>query len=208
MIRLLFVGDGPRDEASLPPLVGTILNIKIDNGSEFRAWKSLRVGGYPRKLLFAIRIVRDRQLPGLIAVVDSDRQPARLRLRELQDARKKDRVSNPPLPTGLGEARPNVDAWLLDDATAVREALRLPSDFEVPSLRNVPDPKDALNEVITAARSTKANVESGDRRISTLPVLSDIAAKVSLERCLNARDTGFEGFRKDVLAELKDLRRQ
>jgi hypothetical protein len=41
MISLLVVGDGPRDEATVPALVAGILG--IDVVAVFRAWKSLRV---------------------------------------------------------------------------------------------------------------------------------------------------------------------
>ncbi len=206
MIRLLFVGDGPRDEASLPPLVGTILNTKIDNGSEFRAWKSIRVGGYTKKLLFAIRIVRDRRLPGLVAVVDSDRQPARHRLRELQDARKKDRASNPPFPTALGEARPNVDVWLLDDATAVRDALQLSGNVSIPRVDNTPDPKAALNELISHSLDMKLQLNGGTSASHTLPLLAKIAAQITPNRCKRAKATGFHAFEQDVLREFAMLR--
>jgi hypothetical protein len=200
MIRLLFVGDGPRDKASLPPLVSTILANEVE--CEFRAWKEIRQHrgrGYHRKLLYALALARDSRMPGVVAVVDADTQPIRQRLRELQDARKKDRASNPPLPTSLGEARPNVDAWLLDDATAVREVLDLSSDAEIPSVRSVRDPKDSLNEVITQARRAGASVE---RDLSTLPFLSKIAIRVSPQRCANAKTTGFEAFQKDIVEEL------
>jgi hypothetical protein len=206
MIRLLFVGDGPRDEASLPPLVGTILNTKIDNESGFRAWKSIRVGGYPKKLLFAIRIVRDRRLPGLVAVVDSDRQPARHRLRELIAARKKDRESTAPVPTALGEARPNVDAWLLDDATAVRDALQLSGNVPIPPVDKTPDPKAALNELISHSLDMELQLNRDTSASHTLPLLSEIAAQIAPNRCKRAKATGFHAFEQDVLTEFATLR--
>ena len=48
MIDLLFVGDGPRDGVSLPPLVSRIVGQEV--GGSFRAWKELRVNSEQAKV--------------------------------------------------------------------------------------------------------------------------------------------------------------
>ena len=63
MIRLLFVGDGERDAATIPRIVEIILSTSV--GEEFRSWARLHSSprGYKRKLLFASRQARDAGIP-------------------------------------------------------------------------------------------------------------------------------------------------
>ena len=133
MIRILFVGDGPADEVTTPPLVRTILE-REDVRAEARAWARLHAAGrgYDRKLLFALRAARAGGLSGVVATIDQDRSAGRERLRSLEAARVRDRQTDPPLPAALGCADPHAEAWLLDDPVAVRSVLRLPGDARVP----------------------------------------------------------------------------
>ena len=116
MIKLFFVGDGPRDEAVVPHLVAKILALDALQ-SGFSPWASLhkKSKGYARKLRFAIRQARDQNALGLVATVDSDESGRSGRLNQLRDGRDEDRQSAPPFPTSLGEAIPHLEAWLLDD---------------------------------------------------------------------------------------------
>ena len=201
MIRVLFVGDGPRDAACLPAIIRTL--IETDPGSPFRAWRHIRVGGYDRKLLFAIRAARDEKLDGVVAVVDSDKEKPRERLRKLQAGRDKDRVRFASLPTGLGEARPHVEAWLLDDATAVREALQLSTKAMVPTIRQAKgNPKRVLCELISnsVSMSTAKSEEA-----SFLPFLERIACRIDSRRCGHGKETGFEEFLNDLRREFRSL---
>ncbi len=203
MIRVLFVGDGPRDAACLPPLV--IVAVKMTIESHFRAWRDFRVGGYERKVLFAIRVARDEKLAGLVAVVDSDKERPRDRLRKLRAGREKDRVRSAPLPTALGEARPHVEAWLLDDVAALREVLQLPAETKVPTIRQVQgNPKAAIEKLVSTVMTLNA-AEDAANETSFLTALEVIAERLDQARCTHAKETGFEEFLEDLRHEFRIL---
>ena len=67
MIRLLFVGDGERDAATIPRIVEIILSTSV--GAEFHSWARLHrsLRGYKRKLLFGLH--RARKAKSKILVV-------------------------------------------------------------------------------------------------------------------------------------------
>ena len=208
MICLFFVGDGARDEATVPPLVRTIL--QIDFSTLFQPWARLhaaerrgrpgrRLRGYGRKLLYAIRAARVAQADGLVATVDRDKAPGG-RLGRLREARAADRQQAPSLPTALGEAKPHAEAWLLDDPAAVREALELPGNAPIPSVRQSRHPKDTLHGLWERSPRREAGPE--EREIA---VLQDIARRVDSTRCAHRRETGFQGFVTEVRRELGGL---
>ena len=126
MSLILFVGDGVRNAATVPPIVKRILNTEFS--SLTRNWAHLHGAGkgYQKKVRFAVLQALDAGAKGLIAVVDRDRAQ-RDRLKRLREARDDDRMQKPPFPTAFGEANPHGEAWLLDDPQAIREALRLES---------------------------------------------------------------------------------
>ncbi len=192
MIKLLVVGDGERDGASVPPLIQTILQKPVE--SEFERWPRLQKRGLGRKLLFATIQARTRKHDGLVAVVDADQRMRSEKIKALVAARTEMRQSAPPFPTALGEAIPNGDAWLLDDPLAVFDALQLDRNTPIAVVTKVRDPKPELDAII--AMSSRADED-------ILQVLAAIAGLVGLERCRHASDTGFEAFVKDVTAELK-----
>src|SRR5262245_51242741 len=92
MMTIYVVGDGPRDEATVPPLVGRVLGVTV--GAVFSAWKELRLagGGYEKKLKFAAREAQDRNIAYLVAVVDVDVDGQRDKLRRLREASRNDSV--------------------------------------------------------------------------------------------------------------------
>lgn len=204
MIRLLFVGDGDRDAATVPPLVEEILGLGVT--AVTRSWnQKLHLHGksapqaprgYARKLVYAVRAARSRRLDGVVATVDTDAEEPRSRLAKLQEGRDLDREKAPSLPTALGEANPHSEAWLLDDHVAVREALGLQRDVPIPTVRDTDDPKGALNELMD---QSPREIGSGDRYQQ---LLGAIAAKVTPKRCAHAKKTGFDAFIKDVRDEL------
>lgn len=197
MIRLLFVGDGKRDAATVPPLVETILDTEID--PETRIWARLHASGrkgYDRKLVYALLQARDLGVPGVVATVDSDKEPKGKRLRSLQKGRISDREKRPPLPTALGEAVPHGEAWLFDDPAAVRTTLRLSDDLEIPTLRETRDPKKMLNKL--CKQSPRAQDPPPE-------VLAEIAKCVDPARCSHAKQSGFLAFTKEVHSELGSL---
>ena len=203
MIRLLFVGDGKRDAAAVPRLVGGILGVEITG--ENLSWKEIRLQpksapralrGYARKLMYAIRAARSRRLDGVVATVDTDTAKPRSRLAKLQEGRDLDREKAPRLPTALGEANPHGEAWLLDDPVAVRKALELPGDVRIPTVGGTDDPKKALNKLMD---QSPREIGSGNR---IQELLGAIAANVIPNRCAHAQKTGFDAFTKDVGDEL------
>jgi hypothetical protein len=201
MISLLFVGEGPRDDVVLPPLVEGLLKTKID--AAFSMWPRLsdRQGGmipkgFARKLVFALRTARDRGLQGLVAVVDQDREPPGRRLKQLKSGRDADRQQLPPLPTALGEARPHIEAWLLDDPDAVRTGLSLPPAETVPNVRKTKNPKAEIERLRHLSLTDHPNSRGA---------LRAIAVNVALDRSAHASETGFEQFAAEVRQELNPL---
>ncbi len=194
MIRLLFIGDGPRDHVTVPHLISRLLGIPVKADS--RAWRELRLagGGYRKKLRFAIRQARDAGADGVVATVDTDKNEPRSKLNELKAGREEDRASSPPLPTALGEATPHGEAWLLDDRVAVSQTLGVEHDsVPVWGKGSGKDPKAAIEEL---------RRRGGRAADPILEVLEDIARKVEPSRCANGRHTGFDGLSEEVRCEL------
>ncbi|UCE61500.1 MAG: hypothetical protein JSU63_07075 [Phycisphaerales bacterium] len=194
MMHLLFVGDGPRDAATVPILVKRILNATIEPVS--CSWHSVRVKGYKRKVLYMIRRVRDQGADGLVATLDADKERKGRRLREMCKGRDADREKYAPVRTALGEAAPHGEAWLLQDPVAVREGMELPNEVQIPSLRKTKDPKEALHRLLATSP------RSEDRPVH---VWADIAGLVQPERYKFKKNTGFGTFEKDVRDELGPL---
>ena len=197
MIKVYFVGDGPRDEATLPYLVESILGIKIEPRAH--SWKSLHLRsgkGFQKKLRFSVTRAIDDDAAGVVAVVDRDKSEARSRLRELQQERDDHRSKFPPFPTALGEAAPHGEAWLLADENAVREALSLKTDVPIPNISKTRNPKGALEGLIQ--HSTR-------RGEPVTPILTEIARLVDERRCVHPDRTGFAYFAADVRREFTAL---
>jgi hypothetical protein len=180
----------------------------MDFAQDFRAWKSLRfhggggtrkLGGFGRKLLFVLGQARDARADGLVATVDEDKG-GRDCLGQLRRARTTDRLRTSEFPAALGQARPHAEAWLLDDPLAVREALGLPAEAGVPSVRDSRYPKHALHELWE--HSPRKQADPGDREMEILP---EIARRVAPSRCAHRRQTGFQAFVRDVRRELAGL---
>lgn len=197
-MNLLLVADGPRDEASLPSLVETILGRKFQY--QFESWKSIRfhqkgVGGrYHKKLRYSVGQARSRGLNGLVAVVDRDKDHDGDRDRDLHAARDADRQQGIFFPTALGIAQPHVDVWLLDDEVAVRIGLGLATNADVVNVRKTDDPKAELNGLIR-----------GNPSAQLLEALRSIATNVNPNRCVHAKETGFQDFADDCRSELTPI---
>lgn len=195
-MSILVVGDGPRDQSALPNLVCAILGLNVD--SRYDDWhhvRYLRGKGtiHARKLKYLTRRARADDFTALVIVVDTDKLPPREKLRDLRDGRADDRQKSPPLPTALGEANPHFDVWLLDDPVAVRQALGYPKDTRVPNAAKVDNPKDELSKL----------VEQGPKDFSQVSdALGEIARRISLERCVHRKETGFASFQNDVSHEI------
>ena len=194
MIRLLFVGDGPRDDVTVPRLVENILGVPVRE--EVKHWKDLHLSagkGLSRKLLFAVRQAKDQELVGLVATVDTDNDRTRERLKELREAREKERTKSLPFPVVLGQANPHGEAWLLDDPVAVRRAFGLPGNAPVTNVRQTKNAKEELEAL------KRLSGRAGD---PVLEILADIAREVQPSRCVHAKETGFAEFVEDTKREL------
>ena len=186
-MKLLLVGDGERDGATVPPLIEKVLGQEPE--VELKPWSRLHgAKGYAKKVLFAALQARDENADGLVAVVDRDREPKRKRLQQMVEGRDKANAKL-AMPIALGEADPHGEAWLVDDAQAVREALDLPSDTQIPPVTKIPDPKGFLQEFINEGAHSEAPI---------LEVLEAVARKVDLERCRHTKETGFQQLADDL----------
>jgi hypothetical protein len=194
MIPIHFLGDGKRDAATIPHLVRNVLRVEI--AAVPSQWARLHGEGrgFARKLAFAIRVAEADNAAGLVAVVDRDRDKKLVRLRELQAERRRARDSGRLIPIALGEAAPHGEAWLLDDARAVRNALGLEDDVNIPNVRSTSNPKAALDKLIK---------DSGHVAESSIDALSEIAQRLDPERCFHRDDTGLAAFITDVRNEFK-----
>ncbi len=167
MIRVHFVGDGPRDGATVPYLVANILRVEIEPKAQ--NWKDihLRSGkGYPKKLRFSVLRAIDDRAAGLVAVVDRDKSEARSRLRELQEERDDHRKTRPSFPTALGEAAPHGEAWLLADHNAIRRRWGSTMRWKFQVFTGRKDPKSVIESLIQ---------QSGYRGEKITTALTDIA---------------------------------
>lgn len=193
MIPLLFVGDGPRDESTVPLIVGNLLGVAVR--PKFSPWARLHGGrGYEAKLRFALRVARDSGARGLVATVDADRSGMD-RLSALRAGRETDRAKHPRLPAALGCAHPHHEAWLLDDELAIREALAVPSSETIPSVHRSKSPKNDLD----------ALMELWKPGVPRRNLLGEVATKVNLKRCSHSRETGFADFVDDIRQEFLPL---
>ena len=197
-MRLLFVADGPLDGVTVPRLVERILQVAVE--AETVGWARLHQrgsgSGYGRKLRFAIRQARDGHQEGVVATVDVDRERRGRRLQELRTARAEDRATSPHLAVALGEAYPELEAWLLDDPAAVRQAMGLEKNQPVPTVRKAKDPKDTLEHLLSQSP------RSSERPLHVWP---NIAQLLEPPRCRHAKETGFADFQDDVRSELGPL---
>jgi hypothetical protein len=195
-VILMFLGDGPRDAAVVPRLVEKALGHPVQVDSKH--WAHLRSPGhgYDRKLLFALIDAGERGVNGVVATVDVDRSAEGARLSHMRAARTRHRERHPPLPTALGAADPHSEAWLLDDAAAVRKVLKLNTKVSVPRVRPRLNAKATLDTLIAGSDRVGEQVTV---------VLGEIAGAVTVSQCPHACDTGLEAFIADVLQEIGPL---
>ena len=193
MITLLFVGDGERDAAMLPPIVRTIVGSEFSTISEHwsRLWQG--GGGYHRKLIYASKQALDRGAKGVVAVVDVDRDRKGVRLAKLKSAQSEILQKSPALRVAVGEAVPHGEAWLLDDPGAVRTALELSAEAPIKRGNN---PKEELESLTAQSPNPVSSFKESCARI---------AEKVQTDRCQHAKETGFADFVDDVKAHLCPL---
>ena len=198
-LPLYLVCDGSRDHAAVCRLLERVLGRPIT--PDCQTWLRLHSRGsgrgYGRKLKYSVRQAISRGQARVVATMDQDNSERREKLRELQAAREEDRRTGKILPTALGEAAPHFEAWLLDDAVAVREGLGLRGDAAVPSLKRIKQPKAELDAIFRR--------EVTDWHGREAELMAAIADKLEVSRCLHAKQTGLEAFVDDVVNELRQL---
>ncbi len=194
MINVHFVGEGPRDEQSMPALVASITQTPFH--ATCSKWTSYRVHTHHKKLLFALHLAREANANGLIASTDQDTVGA-AKLSELQEARAGDREVNPPLPTALAVPNPHFEAWLLDDKVAVQEVYGIPTE-RIPNVDEVDNPKAELSALFRSSELADA----GDTEFETL---KSISSRLDPTRCQHKQPTGLRAFLRDLKDEFRSL---
>ncbi|MFO0959424.1 MAG: hypothetical protein U0800_18650 [Isosphaeraceae bacterium] len=194
-MRIHLYVDGPRDEATIPLILETLLGEAIDV-VESCPWSRLnQPRGYQKKVVFALVKARDAGVDAVVAVCDADKMPQRLA--ELKAGRADHRSKNAPYPAALGQANPHGEAWLLDDRTAIIRAWGLPPDTEIPTIRHCDrNPK----RVIESLFALTGRYDQNDG-------LAEIARLLDSNRCVHKKETGFAQFLDEVRDELGPLRR-
>jgi hypothetical protein len=193
MIRLLFVGDGDRDSATVPRIVETIVGTRIDPVT--RNWARLHGGGLRRKIRFGVLDAQACGALGTVMTLDRDRSPAGRRMRTLAECQAELRGEFPPFPIAFGCANPHGEAWLLADQAAVRNVLRLEAATAVPSAK-VGSPKASLESLL------RTSARAGER---PLEIWAEIAKALDPKRCAYQKDTGFRAFVKEIEEEIGPL---
>ena len=194
MINVHFVGEGSRDEQSMPALVGSLTPTRFQ--ATFSKWTKYRVHSHRKKLLLALHLAREAHADGLIASTDHDTVGA-AKLGELQQARTEDREAYPPLPTALAVPDPHFEAWLLDDKVAVQKVYGIPTE-RIPNVDEVDNPKA---ELFALFRSSKP-AEAGQTEFETLESLS---SQLNPARCQHMQSTGLRAFLRDLKDEFRSI---
>ncbi|MGL4554655.1 MAG: hypothetical protein ACRC33_26110 [Gemmataceae bacterium] len=189
MIVIHLVGEGERDAVVLPALLERLLGVKV--AARFTAWAEIEIQGkgFEKKLLYAVRRAISAKVRLLVATVDTDKDARNDKLGRLRAAAEKDGQCGSLVHVAFGEATPHSEAWLLDDAVAVRTGLGLAGDHPVPVVTKTKYPKDAIEELRDASPHAEAPI---------LDVLSRIAQLVEHGRCVHSRDTGFDQFTREL----------
>jgi hypothetical protein len=196
-MHLYYLADGPREESTVPAIVGHVCPDAIT--SLFTSWSDITLAkssGYQRKLDFAIRTVLTEGWDGVVATVDCDKDKRGKKLAVLNSARSahRDDTAVPQIRIALGEAVPHFEAWLIDDPKAVRAGLGLDPSTEVPNVRDCAYPKTTIDELVRMSPHQHERSDSELRK--------EIAAAIDEERCNHRGETGFEAFMDELRENL------
>lgn len=199
MMRLLCVGDGPRDERPLPALLENLLGQELD--CTYEDWRQQRrhgrrqgIGpgrGFHRKVAEALLKVRRLGFDGLVAVLDRDTAPGGDRLRQARRGLAEDRArpERVVVPVALGEAAPHFEAWLLDDGNAVKLCLNIAATETIPRVDKCRSPKLEFERLIA------------DQGLDRDPLKTKVAWSLQVVRCRREKQTGFAAFRLELEQE-------
>jgi len=201
--RIQFVGEGVTDIGGerhtgvVPRLTEKVLTQRLERPVAFEAERVPlprfhRSRGYETKVACAIREANRQGFDGIAIVVDRDGDTERIkRLKKgVEDA-----SSEVPLPAVVGVAVETIEAWLLADEQAIREALDcdVAAGIDPEKLTGRPGtmdhPKDRLAELL--ARDTDEG-RTNSERFDTIADRANVA--VVERRCKQ----GFAPYAKDV----------
>ena len=204
------VSEGERDFRILPRLVNKLMG--DERNFVTKPWKHFvtharkpsrrpasRGRDIGRKLELAIAEANRRGFDCVIAVTDFDK-PELSKYKALKAAREKSRSNSSltPLPTAIGEPKPHIEAWLLDDEKAVRTVLKLQPTDEIPHPVKCGSPKAELNRLYDS---------SGRSDADKLLYLEELAAEFDKARCRQGKHTGFNAFCDDLESEAEKYSR-
>ena len=148
--------------------------------------------GYEGKFRLALRQAHRESRDGVLALLDTDKDKKRSRLAQLHKARTAHEAKSAPRPTATGEADPHAEAWLLDDADAVRKGLELDLATETPTIAKAESPKRELERLYS--ESPKSEQDKAD-------AWRAIAHQLDPSNCQHARATGLTKFLDDIQRE-------
>jgi hypothetical protein len=121
----------PPDQGVVPILVHALCGRPDTMRVKRRCWPELQGKGLGRKLRYVLRQAGYGGTDGVVFVVDADDRPTKLAvlIRERDAAQR-------CVPAAVGAAKPCLEAWLLADPAAIRQALGL---VEIPSVSDNPE---------------------------------------------------------------------
>ena len=191
MISIRLVAEGFRDEAIMRALIPQIIGHKVF--ILFKSLKEYHLDGMSLKKKYrfiATSMKVNREFFG-IGLFDRDKNKRREGIREVKEALENVEGFNSLFHFAFGEADPHLEAWLLDDPVAIREALGLPPAVQIPSVDSVNDPKEEIEKLRKQGPEDVLEAE-------ICKILEAIAGKLTPKRCTRAKQTGFAQFQKEV----------
>jgi hypothetical protein len=219
-MQILILGEGPTDlgrlaldgtletEGTLPILVRKILNavapeLPIDVRAQQISKKprlfpasARRMGrsqyGYANRLWGLLGLKEGRDADAIVAVVDRDGKQNKDRIEELNKGRQE--LSSENKACAVGVAIEMIEAWLLADEKALRDALSDATMQRQPDPESLKDPKGKLREILTGAVSRE--IQTGDFPDHYAAIAKAVAVAVLEQRC----PEGFGPFAEQVRA--------
>jgi len=156
-----------------------------------RHFARLHARGFARKVKAAMVDARRQGVQALAIVVDRGGQKNANRLQEMELGRQQANADNVTIPTALGLAIEELEAWLLCDEKAIAAALGTTITELNPAPEGIKHPKRELDRLCAPVRSDA--------------VLESIAAKTSLDLLAKRCPRGFVPFRDEVLDAVAPL---
>jgi len=168
-----------------------------------RALQFLHGKGLWKKAQFAKRQARNYGSAGVVFVMDSEGGPKALAKRQ-GDLEKGRDHELPEFPMAVGVAHPCIEAWLLADASAIRRAVCLAKDPEVPpEPEKCPAPcqdeEENPKRLLANAAGTGKKSLSADECDRIAKAISDV--DLVCRRC----PQGFAPFADEVRARIRPL---